>query len=275
MCIIAYKPKGVKLPREKILRNCFYNNKDGAGIAIQRDGKIIINKFMQAEPFFAYVRQNVRREDSVIYHFRIATHGSVELKNIHPFIITKDWQEMNETQSITTKNILAHNGIITSLVDNHKISDSKVLAHLLADRDINDNLFKSKGIRKLIDTVIDTDRLIVMNKEGKAFLLGDFEKDKGIYYSNYTFRYKKTWQYYEYQTKYATPYSGDISPYNGDISTDQSIKSAKENKMLAEADKIPVKNQPCAYCLTKKSVFYYWDIEENLCERCYHSIYEV
>ena len=271
MCIIAYKPKGIKLPKEKILKNCWYNNTDGTGIAIQRDGKITIKKFMKAEPFFAYAKQNVRKQDNVIYHFRIATHGSIELKNAHPFIITKDWKEMDETQSVTTKNVLAHNGIITSLVNDHKTSDSKILAHLLADKSINDNLFKSEGVRELIKTVLDTDRLVVMNKSGEAFLLGDFEKEKGIYYSNFTFRYRKNWQYYypdEYNPTYATPYSGDVS-------VDQSIKKAKENKLLSETDKVPARGEQCAYCGTKKGIYYYWDIEENLCENCYRSIYEV
>ena len=273
MCIIVYKPRGIDPPKDRILKNCYYNNEDGTGIAIQRDEKITISKFMEKDPFFTYAKQNVRKEDNVIYHFRIATHGSIELKNNHPFIITKDWQEMNEEGSVTTKNILAHNGIITNLVDNHKVSDSKILARLLADKDINDNLFKSKGIKKLIKIVIDTDRLIVMNKSGRAFLLGDFEKDKGIYYSNFTFRYRKTWQYYYPDNyTYATPYSGDIKTK---VSIDQTIKNAKENMLLAETDKVKVHGEQCAYCGKKKNVYYYWDIEENLCENCYHSIYEL
>lgn len=269
MCIIAYKPKDVNPPSEKILRNCFSNNSDGVGIAIQRNGKITINKFMEEIPFIAYAKQNVRKEDSIIYHFRIATHGSVDLENTHPFIITKDWQEMGESQSITTKNILAHNGIITSLADDHTKSDSKILAHLLAEDSINSNLFQSEGIKVLIQALIETDKLVVMNKEGKCFLIGNFEKDKGIYYSNLTYRYKKYWNYY--YPEYVTPYSGDY------ISKKQSKKRDREAKKQQELDLVcyPVTNEKCAYCNTEEDIYYFWDIEENLCITCYKNIYEV
>jgi len=267
MCIIAFKPKGIKLPKEKILKNCFSNNPDGTGIAIQREGKIIINKFMEEDPFIAYHRHNARKEDNIIYHFRIATHGEVNLQNNHPFIITKDWKEMGETYSITEKNILAHNGIISSLVDNNKQSDSKILAHLLADEDINKNLFKSVGMQKLIKAIIDTDRLIVMGKNGNYFLLGTFEKSKGIYYSNFSFRYK--------YSRYTTYYNDDY--YYALSNTMISDKQIKENKIIANENIncCKVKNQRCAYCNTEKDVYYYWDIEENLCQNCYHLIYEV
>ena len=265
MCIIAFKPVGVKLPKEKILKNCYSNNPDGVGIAIQREGQIIINKFMEENPFIAYHRNNARKNDNIIYHFRIATHGQVNLQNCHPFIITKDWEEMGKGYSITNKNILAHNGIITSFADNHGKSDSKMLAHLLADEDINENLFKSVGIQKLIEAVVDSDKLIVMNKKGNYFLLGNFEKSKGIYYSNFSFRYK----YSRYNDYYN--YNDD---YYYAIKTPTPDKQNKENKML-NINCCRTKNQRCAYCNTSKNVYYYWDIEENLCQNCYHLIYEV
>lgn len=273
MCIIAFKPEGTRLPKEKILNNCYYNNSDGVGMAIQRNGKTIINKFMLLDPFLQYHRDNARKEDNILYHFRIATHGKVNLENTHPFIITKDYKEMNQSQSITTKNILAHNGIITLLADNHKTSDSKILARILADKDINDNLFKSEGIRQLIETILETDKLIVMNSEGEYFLIGKWEEAKGIHYSNLTYMYKKV--YYDYYfPSYASEYSRDISR----PATEGEEWLAKQE---AEADKLPfqercpIKNAKCSYCNTTKDVFYYFDIEENLCERCFHLIYEM
>src|SRR6266545_3554785 len=42
-CVAIYKPKGVQIAK-KYLSNSFENNKDGAGFAYAKDGKITINK---------------------------------------------------------------------------------------------------------------------------------------------------------------------------------------------------------------------------------------
>ena len=42
MCIIVYKPAGKRLPSENILKNCFINNPDGAGIMIKTEKGIQI-----------------------------------------------------------------------------------------------------------------------------------------------------------------------------------------------------------------------------------------
>ena len=266
MCIIVFKPKNVQKPSDKILEKCFGNNPDGAGVAIQRNEKIYINKFMEVETYINFVRNNVKQSDNVIYHFRIATHGKVNLENTHPFVITEDYNEMNETDCITTKNVLAHNGVITTLTTVGKDeSDSKILANLLADKDINNNLFLSEGIRKLIEVIIETDKLVILNKEGKFILLGHFEKENGIYYSNKTYKYNKFYDYYwEDYITYASPYSGDIH-----------VKKEAYQKIdnVIDEDKIPVTGVACAYCKTKQEVYFYWEVEENLCENCYRAIY--
>jgi hypothetical protein len=52
MCIIVYKPKGIELPKEDILKNCFDNNADGAGYMYAHKGKVLIHKgFMDWEDF--------------------------------------------------------------------------------------------------------------------------------------------------------------------------------------------------------------------------------
>jgi len=274
MCIIVFKPKGIKLPDESILRRCYQNNSDGVGIAIQKDNAITIKKFLKWKTFNKYQKRNARKEDNVIYHFRIATHGQINLENTHPFIITRNQKEIDSDFITTEKTILAHNGIISNLTDVlKKNSDTKLLALLLADEDIKPILF-TKGIKALITSIIDTDRLIIMDNKGNNFMLGEFNQDKGIYYSNLTWKW--TTYIYNYgwgedgiynNYYYARPYSGDI------IAKNKIIEKAEQTKLLAESDCIAVKGEKCIYCETDKNVCYYWDLDENLCGACFNNIY--
>lgn len=285
MCIILFKPKGIELPEEEILRKCYINNPDGAGIAIQRDNKIIIKKSMKWRKFNKFQKHNTNIEDNIVYHFRIATHGQVTTENVHPFIITRDKQELNNSYTTTKKSILAHNGIISLLADKKETkSDSKLLALLLADQDVNKILF-SKGIKDLIRVMIENDRLIIMDNKGNHYLLGDFNQDKGIFYSNHSWKwqivsyYNNKWDYEDdyYNQDYMTPYGAvktikTMFPKDQD-DIDRQIKEAKERKLLEETDCIKVTNAKCQYCNTKKNVYYYWDLDENICESCFEEIY--
>ena len=288
MCIILFKPKGAELPDEEILKKCYINNPDGAGIAIQRDNKIIIKKSMKWRKFNKFQKHNTNIGDNIVYHFRIATHGQVTTENVHPFIITRDKQELNNSYTTTEKSILAHNGIISLLADKKETkSDSKLLALLLADQDVNKILF-SKGIKDLIKVMIEDDRLIVMDNKGNYYLLGDFNQNKGIFYSNHSWKWKAILSYYNtyddwkdkddaYNQDYVTPYGAvktikAIFPENQDT-IDEQIKKAKEQKLASELDHIKVTNAKCQYCNTKKDVYYYWDLDENICETCFEEIY--
>ena len=44
MCVILYKPKNVKLPKDNILFNCFMNNDDGAGYTYAVNNNVIVKK---------------------------------------------------------------------------------------------------------------------------------------------------------------------------------------------------------------------------------------
>mgnify|MGYP007022380159 CR=1 FL=1 len=58
MCILLVKPKGVMIPSDETLQQCFKSNPDGAGIAYcTKDRKIVIKKgLMTYESLIAEVR---------------------------------------------------------------------------------------------------------------------------------------------------------------------------------------------------------------------------
>ena len=80
MCIIIAKDKGISIPDRTILKNCFDNNPDGAGIMWNESEFVHIQKgFMLWKDFNEFLNSLSKRIDlklaSVVMHFRITTHG--------------------------------------------------------------------------------------------------------------------------------------------------------------------------------------------------------
>jgi hypothetical protein len=188
MCLIAVKPYGTDLPDKQKLKNGYEANKDGAGIAYWRKNKRIKIKkdFESFEDFYTYLAENIKKEDSVIIHFRLATHGLVDKGNRHPFPITKNKKRLR-TLKLTCGQAVAHNGVIDGY-KHKKFSDTqKFILDILADPKIKNNL-KSKTIQKILSRYIDGDRLAILDSDGSIILLGEFIEDSGCLYSNRDFR---------------------------------------------------------------------------------------
>ena len=81
MCVIIVKNKGVEMPSKKELKLAFEHNPHGWGI-VSSNGVFAHGMDFQT---FLSILKGVSTEDACIIHFRIATHGSVGVKNCHPF----------------------------------------------------------------------------------------------------------------------------------------------------------------------------------------------
>lgn len=61
-------------------------NKDGAGIAFVKDGKIVIDKgYFNFDTLYKAIKEVEDQE--ILVHFRISTHGGISMENCHPFLI--------------------------------------------------------------------------------------------------------------------------------------------------------------------------------------------
>ena len=117
MCIIVYKPAGKRLPSENILKNCFINNPDGAGIMIKTEKGIQIQKGYM---YFKHLKNAITelekqyntKELEIAIHFRYATHGTINEGNCHPFPLSRKTKELTDKQGIFDSAIM-HNGIIS------------------------------------------------------------------------------------------------------------------------------------------------------------------
>jgi predicted glutamine amidotransferase len=183
MCLIAVKDKNKKLPDKTYLYNGYQNNPNGVGIAILKKGNPFIHikkDFKNFEEFWLYISKNVKEEDLLIIHFRLATAGLVDIGNRHPFPITKNINLLRKSE-LYSRYAMVHNGVINKYSYHKKLSDSqKFIMDILTG--VKHKL-GYKPIKKLIGGFLNGDKLAII-ANGELILIGKFTEDKGILWSN-------------------------------------------------------------------------------------------
>lgn len=204
MCIIAVKKPGIDLPKADWLKNCAANNRDGIGIMYHKPNtqEVIIKKdFADVQALQAYLTANINKEDALVVHFRLATHGKKDIGNRHPFPLTTERSLLRQA-NVLCSYALVHNGILTQFLRHEKFSDTqKFVLNIMGDEHIKQNL-GTKAIDTLLTNFLGTDKLAIMRYDGTIFLYGEFTEDEGILFSNsgYKFVYSyitktdKSWQ---------------------------------------------------------------------------------
>lgn len=198
MCIIVYKPANIQLPDYNTLANCFDSNPDGAGLMYRdnNSNQIIIQKgFMSFNSLYTAIQSLQNEIDitaaDIILHFRYATQGSISPCNCHPFPITKKTKDLKELKT-SSKIAMVHNGVINFCTDyqnkNKKtavLSDTQIFIRDYLSKMNNSTLFNS-AVLQLIEESTNS-KFIFMDAK-HIELIGDFIEDRGIYYSNSTYK---------------------------------------------------------------------------------------
>lgn len=195
MCVIVYKPINQNQPTKETLKKCFDTNPHGAGYMLPHNDKVIIRKgFMTFNDFYTDYLDFITRnkidivKTPIVYHFRITTQGGVQKELCHPYPITDNYEDMRRL-AYESDIALAHNGVIQltsswgrDLKYNDTMTFIKDYANLIIDKDIYFGSKKNKCT--LLEKLIGSSKLAIMNKLGYVKLIGDFKKSHGIYYSN-------------------------------------------------------------------------------------------
>lgn len=215
MCILMYYSPGAMPIREHLQNGCD-NNPDGFGWAIVTfSNEILMGHSMDAETAIAeFLAVRAKHpENTAIFHARIATAGSVDKYNCHPF-------RVNGRKDM----VLAHNGILPYCQPEKgdRRSDTRILAEDvmmqrfgdLDDDKVNRAVFEEwVGNSKVI--VLTTDREFafqsyIFNQQMGIWLFDDDGKD--IWYSNssYCKRQAYVWKY-PTEIGYARDYTAPIA----------------------------------------------------------------
>jgi len=195
MCLICVKYKDVALPDRQYLHNGYKNNPDGVGVALLKNNKNIVEikkDFKDFDNFYKWVVNNINVNDLAIIHFRLATSGKTDMGNRHPFPITHNKILLRKTE-VKCRFAVAHNGVLSdySYKKEKKYSDTqKFILDILADLKYK---IHNPAVQKLIEKYIISDKLAIIDSIRRdIILLGNYDYDNGIYWSNSGYLYDKT-----------------------------------------------------------------------------------
>ena len=191
MCIIIYKPAKATLKKET-LKTAFENNPDGAGFMYQSDlleAPKMQKGFFDFDKFYeAY--EKVAESDkgyNIAVHFRIATHGTVNKDNCHPFKISSD---IADTVLFNGRadSLIMHNGIISSIMTPRNLPYSDTMNFIAKILCWMKDL-KSKDLIEVLENLESYSKFCIMRRGFDPILAGLFIEDRGIFYSNSTYKY--------------------------------------------------------------------------------------
>lgn len=202
MCIAIVKPMGTRLPDKELLRRCWDNNPDGAGLMYNDGEKVVIHKgFTKFKGFYKYLKNLDKIEDlqdkDLVLHFRIATSGGVNRECTHPFPVTKDIEDMKKLDNVC-KYGFAHNGIISGYGTKDFSDTMEYISNIISNiRDLDDS-------EPLLDALAyeHASRFVVLTSDNFE-LGGRWIKDGECYFSNTTYKedYYTNWKQKWYKTK--------------------------------------------------------------------------
>lgn len=166
MCVIVYKPKGVRMPSSNIIRACARANRDGFGFCTP-------TKFFKSTSYEQFKEQlaSVETDEPCIMHFRLATHGSVCKSNCHPF-------KKGDV-------FFAHNGVLSITPYKGKTDSETAFLKYIYPAIMQGGLDSSECDTAVYNT-IESSRFAIMQGEDVR-LFGQFLTNEGCFYSNFRF----------------------------------------------------------------------------------------
>ena len=192
MCIIAIKPKGMKMFDDYTLTTMFINNPDGAGF-MYHDGKNVVIKkgFMTCKSLKKELAKHDFTNTNLVLHFRIGTSGLNDELNCHPYPI-------NQKNKLNCKTALgmAHNGILRNYIPpkTAPINDTQFFINSVLNN-LSPNFLRNKDVVTLIKQLIGMNKLAFLDDKNRLTLIGDFIEDSGYIYSNDSYKMSTLYSY--------------------------------------------------------------------------------
>ncbi len=182
MCIAIYNPADAPDLTLDTLEVCAFGNPDGMGMAFPHDGKVQVLKTLENLDWLHREYTAVRKQAKpVLLHFRLATHGKVDLVNCHPFYLTPGLA-------------FAHNGVLRGYGDKGQ-SDTRHFARDVLPP-LTEHIAHPKVQMVLAEIIGPWNKFLFLNSKGEATIVNE---DKGLWHAGSWFS-NSGFQGYRYPT---------------------------------------------------------------------------
>lgn len=196
MCIAIIKPAGVKMPVRETLDICFANNPHGCGYTLNRNGVNYIFKGFTSvdEMCKSFEKTCPKQSETVMIHFRVASHGEINAENCHPFPVSSKYSVLKKTEIQTWLPTLVHNGTFYSFKkEDNKHSDTMNFVKSIAPFVNNNYLYNSRALKDFLNLYVkeNNSRVAVLYNNGVFNAFGEWIHDKNtnLYFSNLNYRF--------------------------------------------------------------------------------------
>lgn len=212
MCIIIAKKKGKTFDREelsKAVKVAQVHNSHGGGFALKRAGS---EEIYLSKGYISYYEIMLERlddldiqdDDELIIHLRYATSGLINQENCHPFVVSENLSEVQETEIMTNKMVMAHNGTLSDwnyINDTNSDTVNFILEFASQYNAVNALLALRNIDNRLASKIIGENRLAFLRPKADMALLGNwFTMEEGkndtFVYSNLYCRFEDSYRAY-------------------------------------------------------------------------------
>ena len=205
MCLLIHHTTTTQFDIEH-LRDFYSHNSDGFGAMVkQPDGVKVIKTVGNLDEIHELYSNEIKGHEAVI-HFRMKTHGEIDLFNCHPYQVTENlW--------------VAHNGILSTgnAADVAKSDTWHYIQNYLKPLLAKDpSLIHEPAFQRLIESHIGyTNKFGFMDGDGKVILIN---RQAGVehfdaWLSNTYAWSPSKWNYYRYQSNQYTGYAYGTERY--------------------------------------------------------------
>lgn len=176
MCILIHQPKDGCFESAQ-LQDFYSKNSDGFGAIVNLGSEVIVVKMVGSYAEIEDLYYNKVACHEAVIHFRMKTHGDIDMDNCHPYEVTPGlW--------------MAHNGVLaTGNHANPKMSDTwhYINDYLKPLLTLNPDLIKQEAFLKMVGGHIGgSNKFAFMNQQGECFIVNRNSgiDHNGMWYSN-------------------------------------------------------------------------------------------